>query len=95
MSVKYGNVELEGPFSELGDLKDSPGVYALLCFKEKTGQFELLQVKTSRRVQTDVANTLRDDWAEFCDGKLCTAVFYGADVGLLDRIKQEILWGGA
>lgn len=95
MSVKYGNVELEGPFSQLDELKDSPGVYALLDSNEKTGQFELLQVATTLLVRTQVANTLRDDWTEFCTGKLCMAVYYGAEIEQLDAIKRQILWNGA
>lgn len=91
MSLKYGNVELEGPFALLDELKDCAGVYALLCSDPETGHLELLQVRTARLVQTEVEKSLRDDWSELCKGKLRVAVFYGTDAQQLDQVKQQIL----
>jgi len=88
MVVRFGEIELEGPFSTLEELFDVPGVYALLCLNEETGQFKLLQVKTTALIQTDVARTLRDDWSSFCQGKIRVAVFYGGED--LDQIREQI-----
>ncbi len=88
MAVRFGEIELDGPFSMLEELTDDPGVYALLCLNENSGDFKLLQVKTSALIQTEVARTLRDDWSSFCQGKIRVAVFYGTED--LDRIREQI-----
>jgi hypothetical protein len=88
MAVRFGDLELEGPFSTLEELIDAPGVYALLCLNEDTGDFKLLQVKTTTLIQTEVARTLRDDWSSFCQGKIRVAVFYGEEN--LDQIREQI-----
>jgi len=86
-------VELEGPFSLLDQLKDAPGVFALLCLDPESGSFQLLEVRTAALVQREVAESLREVWTEVCKGKLRVAAVYGEHQ--LDQIKLQILQANA
>ena len=42
MGIVIGPIEFEGPYTDAGDLKAQPGLYAILC--ESKGEFELVEL---------------------------------------------------
>lgn len=89
MALTFSNVELEGPFSRLDELKDAAGVFAILCYRES--RFNLLAVEVAEQVQTEVANLVaRSDWSDVCSGKVRVAVYYTTDGTEASKIKDEI-----
>ena len=91
MGLNFDGIELQGPFSRLDQLEDQPGVVAILCFKDN--RFELLDVRTAKLVQTEVADILAEpSWSEVCGGKLRVAVFYTANEEELLSVKQQVMW---
>jgi len=94
MPLKFGDVELQGPFSRLDELEDKPGLFAILCYQNM--KFEVLDVKPAKLVQTEVGETIAHvDWSEICKGKVRVAVHYTEDENEVERIKQAVLWSEA
>ncbi len=90
MVLKFGDVELLGPFSRLDELEDQPGLFVILCYKDV--RFEPLDVRIAKLVQTEVARALAEpNWTEICTGRLRIGVLYSFDEAQLDSIKQQLL----
>lgn len=92
MTVFFGKVELQGPFSSLEELENKAGLFAILCIKDE--QINLLDVRRAKLVQSDVAKILRDPgWGEACKGKIRVAVLYLTNEQEMEQLKEEILEG--
>lgn len=89
MPLRFGDVELLGPFGRLDELEDRPGLFVILCYQNNV--FEPLDVRLAEMVQTEVAEALDEPiWADMCSGKLRVAVIYSSDDSILQGIKQRI-----
>lgn len=89
MSLRFGDVELLGPFGRLDELEDRPGLFVILCYQNNV--FEPLDVRIAELVQTEVAAALDEPiWTDLCTGKLRVAVVYSSEESILEGIKQRI-----
>lgn len=93
MPLRFGNVQLQGPFSRLNELEDQPGLFVVLCYDTtRLVPFVPLDVRIAKLVQTEVESALADPkWTEMCTGKLRLAVFYSPEQTQLDSIKHQVL----
>lgn len=92
MTIFFGKVELQGPFSSLEELEDRAGLFAILCVKGE--QISLLDVQRAKFVQADVAKILREPtWGDACTGKIRVAVLYLNDEKEMAQLREEILEG--
>lgn len=90
MTVLIGSWEFEGPFISPRDLKNEPGLYAVLA--GKGNNVELVTLDESRSVRTAVQDLL-----EMTPGTMpfTTAVYYCSDLttslrqGLIDEVLKE------
>ena len=89
--MRYGEIELEGPFSMMDELRQSSGVAVLLCWRERSDSYQLLQIAVASDVATEVKRMLSEDWTLVCDAKLRVAVHY-ADANSLDALRTQVLW---
>ena len=82
MSITLGNNSFTGPFGSIENLKDKPGVFAVIC-KEGTEYF-LIDVGESYRVRTSIQKNLNNAcWTNNCNGGLIFYVHYSS------FLKQE------
>ncbi|MBA3858189.1 MAG: hypothetical protein C0507_14890 [Cyanobacteria bacterium PR.3.49] len=87
MAIKFGDIELRGPFSRLDELEDLGGLFVVLCNEDN--RFKRLDVRIAKSVQTEVAKALAEPgWSKVCKGKLRVAVLYSFDETQLESIKQ-------
>lgn len=90
MTVLIGTWEFEGPFENIGDLRDEPGIYAMLT--SINNEFELVELNEADNVQ-HTFSTLQEVTPS--DRPLSIAVYYCSDLtdnlreGLVDVILQE------
>jgi len=90
MPLRFGDVELLGPFGRLDELEEQPGLFIVLCYQNT--MFEPLDVRIAEFVQTEVAAALNEPhWIDVCAGKLRVAVLYSSDDSVLQYIKQQIV----
>lgn len=89
--MRYGEIELEGPYSTMDELRQSAGVAVLLCWREQSDSFQLLEIGVATDVATEVKRMLSEDWSLACDGKLRVAVHY-CDANTLDALRTQVLW---
>lgn len=90
MPVKFGDVELLGPFGRLDELQDSPGLFVIFCSQDEV--YTALDVRIAHQVQTDVAEALNEPlWSDMCIGKLRVAVMYCSDDAVLHVTKHRIV----
>ncbi len=75
MSIEIGRYTFEGPYRSTGDLKDKPGVYAVICKKED--ELYLLDINESKQVKSSIQNNKREEcWRKYCNETLTVAVHY-------------------
>ncbi|OQX51342.1 MAG: hypothetical protein B5M54_11065 [Candidatus Aminicenantes bacterium 4484_214] len=76
-----------GPFSDLDELSDAPGVYVLLCEIGKN----ILDVGESENVRARVKNHERSDcWRENCFGAIIYSVTYILDEEERRELEKRI-----
>ena len=90
MTLLIGTWEFEGPFEEIGELRDEPAIYAILA--AVNGEFELVELNEADNVQ-HTFSTLHE--VTPADRRVSIAVYYCSDLtdnlreGLVDIILQE------
>lgn len=89
--MRYGEIDLEGPFSTMEELRHSSGVAVLLCWRERSDSFQLLEIAVATDIASEVKRMLSEDWTLACDGKLRVAVHY-ADANALEVLRTQVLW---
>ena len=92
MVIKFGDIEMRGPFSRLDELEDLGGLFVVLCNEDT--RFKRLDVRIAKGVQTEVAKALAEPgWSKVCKGKLRVAVLYSFDETLPESIEEQLLSG--
>jgi tetratricopeptide (TPR) repeat protein len=90
MPLRFGDIELLGPFGRLDELEDQPGLFVILCYQDTT--FEALDVRIADLVQTEVAEALNEPiWIDMCTGKLRVAVLYSSNESVLHYNRLRIV----
>ncbi len=92
MSILIGPYEFHGLFTTTDEIKDSEGVYVILC--HRNNEHELMDVGESRQLKTCLQNhELKASWLKNCEGEVQTAVYYTDGLSEQERnqIKQTIL----
>jgi hypothetical protein len=90
MPLRFGDIELLGPFGRLDELEDQPGLFVILCYQGTT--FEPLDVRIAELVQTEVAEALDEAiWIDMCTGKLRVAVLYSSNDSVLHYTRLRIV----
>lgn len=92
MEIKLGKYSFRGPFASIADLKETSGIYVILC--KKSGRFYVVDVGESENVKTGVENhKRRGHWKDCCfDGILYVSAYYTPDMRQEERavVEQEI-----
>jgi hypothetical protein len=92
MTAQVGGYAFEGPYTSNDDLKDEPGLYAVVC-QSAGNTFALIDVGESAMVKKAVENhTRKESWTSYCRTGQAVAVFYTPDLQEAQRqsIEQEI-----
>lgn len=90
MTIKIGNYNFEGPFTDTASLKNQSGVYAVLCNSGQGGNQSVVDIGESGEVRDRVENHDREDcWRRNCSGTLAFAAYY-CDAGSRVRIESEL-----
>ncbi len=88
MPVAIENYTFEGPYYHLKDLKDRPGIYAILCRLDNGVTF-LIDVGESQEIKSAIEGHERKDcWVKNCKGTLFVAVLYTPELD--SRGRQDI-----
>ena len=78
MAIMIGAFEFEGPFSDAANLKDEPGLYAILC--ENRGEMELVELDEAgclkHCLDADEYTSNFRFWQETSNSNLLAAVHY-------------------
>ncbi|MFQ5630814.1 MAG: hypothetical protein ACE5I1_18740 [bacterium] len=84
--IFLGNYAFDGPHRSIDDVKDFPGVFAIVC--ERDEKFQLLDVDESDAVRSSIESHAREDcWEENCeDGELAYLAYY---TGRLPKSKRQ------
>ncbi len=91
MSLRVGEYTFEGPYTSTESLRDSSGVYLVLCNSGE--KYHPIDVGESERVRSRVENHDRKPcWSRNCSSTLVVAVLYTPDKDEAGRrrIEQEI-----
>lgn len=90
MAILIGELEFDGPFHNIDDLSDEPGIFAVLV--KTTNEFELLEMDDSDQVRESLfTHPERDNWNSLEPG-IAVAVHYTSDISSEERreIKQAL-----
>ncbi len=88
MAIKINNLKFDGPFQSTNELKDDPGIYAILC--EIKNHFYILDVGESETVKTRIEGHDRKDcWKKQFQGDAVYAVLYTQDKEQAERMSIE------
>lgn len=89
MSILIADYQFEGPFRSFHDIKDRPGVYAILCILEKGG-FYVVDIGEGAELRKKIGTHSRKEcWVENCKGSLSVAVLYTPDLDQPGRTDIE------
>lgn len=80
VSINIADYIFEGPFHLLNDLKDLPGVYAVLCIMEKNAYFVVDTGEAGEVKKMIETHERKECWNEHCKGSLSVAVLYTPDL---------------
>jgi hypothetical protein len=87
LTVKIGDYDFIGPFESTDAIKDKPGVYAVLHFKE--GDYYLLDVGESSQIKNEIEEHDKEEWEENSEGEIEYSVFYTPRLEKDDRKEIE------
>lgn len=90
MSILIGELEFEGPYHNIDDLSDEPGIFAVLV--KTSDDFELLKMDDSDQVRESLfAHPERENWNSLAS-QIAVAVHYTSDITTQERreIKQAL-----
>ncbi len=75
MPLQLSNYNFDGPFYKISDIKDQPGIYAILTNIPRG--VALLDIGESENVKTRIQNHDRkDEWNKHAQGTISAAVYY-------------------
>lgn len=90
MSILIGELEFDGPFLNMDDLSDEPGIFAILI--KGSDDFELLEMDDAEQVRECLfAHPDRASWSELTS-EVAVAVHYTSDITSEERreIKEAL-----
>jgi hypothetical protein len=90
MSFKVAGYSFMGsyPVDEIGDIKNWPGLYAILC--RRGNRHYLVDVGESDNLQSELEeNDGRELWERNCSGDLVIAVKYTMEIHQTERERME------
>jgi len=90
MSILIGELEFDGPFHNIDDLSDEPGIFAVLV--KASDEFELLEMDDADQVRESLfAHPERDNWNSL-ESEIAVAVHYTSDISSDERreIKEAL-----
>ena len=82
----------EGPVDTKGQLRPSPGVYAILDYRA-SGDYNILDIGESQNVRERVENHDREHcWGRHCHGRICYAALYfpGSTQAQRREVEEEL-----
>lgn len=95
MTVLIGSWEFEGPFGNLGELRDEPGLVAILTGKNE--DYELIEMEESDSVKSFIDNHKKYSFSDgTLEDNLAVAVYYCSDLtsslrfGLIEEVMKEL-----
>ena len=95
MTVLIGSWEFEGPFGNLSELHDEPGLVAILT--GKNDEYELIEMEESDSVKSFIDTHNKYNFrVENADEDLLVAVYYCSDLtaslrfGLIEEVMKEL-----
>lgn len=92
MAIVIGPIEFEGPYSDSSQLKEEPGLYALLC--ESKGEFELIELEEASCVkhclEAEEYTSNKQFWQEMSSSKLQAAVHYTPQLSREQRQAMKL-----
>jgi len=95
MTVSIGSWEFEGPFGNLDELRDEPGLVAILT--GRNDEYELIEMEESESVKTFIDSHGKYNFrGENSDEDLAVAVYYCSDltaslrIGLIEEVMKEL-----
>jgi hypothetical protein len=90
MSFKVGGHSFTGryPVDETDEVKDWPGLYAVLC--RRGNRHYLVDVGESNNLKLELErNGRRELWSQHCSGTLVVSVYYTLDMEHSERARIE------
>ena len=90
MAILIGELEFDGPFHNIDDLSDEPGIFAVLV--KTSDDFELLEMDDADQVRESLfAHPQRDSWNSLAID-IAVAVHYTSDITTQERreIKEAL-----
>lgn len=88
--IFLGNYAFDGPHQPVDDVKDFPGVFAVVC--EHDGKFQLLDIDESDAVKSTIQSHARQDcWQENCQDAVVAYLAYYT--GRLPKNKRQDIVG--
>jgi hypothetical protein len=90
MSFKVGGYSFTGRYAmnEINQIKDLPGLYAVMCRRGK--RHYLVDVSESDKLRSDLEkNGKKKLWDQQCSGALVVSVYYTDGLERSDRVEME------
>jgi hypothetical protein len=90
MSFKVGGYSFTGRFAmdEINEIKDLPGLYAILCRRGK--RHYLVDVGESNELRSELEkNGKKELWDQHCSGTLVVSIYYTDGLERSDRVEME------
>jgi hypothetical protein len=89
MAIQIEDYTFEGPYARVEELKERPGVYAVLCLMNNQKHF-LVDVSESDNVRQSIETHDRKEcWLENCKGNILVAVLYTKEMDQRGRKDIE------
>lgn len=92
MGIMIGAIEFEGPYSDAANLKDEPGLYAILC--ENKGEMELVELDEAgclkHCLDADEYTSNILFWQENSHSRLQAAVHYTPHLSREQRCDMKL-----
>ena len=86
VKIHFGEYVFEGPYSNTSDLENKPGVYVILCSKEKC--YFPIDVGETDAVKSRIKNSEQKKlWKWHCNGVLKFSVLYAPGIQEVSRAK--------
>jgi hypothetical protein len=89
LSIKIGSYEFEGPYFSIEQLKDQPGVYAILCPEE--GRFSIIDVSEASNVKSMAMSSGKTRcWQNNSRGTFLFSAYYTPTLHARAEIERAI-----
>lgn len=92
MAIVIGPLEFEGPYTDSSELREEPGLYALLC--ESKGEFELIELEEASSLkhclEAEEYTSNKRFWQEMSQSCLQAAVHYTPELSREQRQAMKV-----